>query len=251
LKLQRIRNPFLSTLTNYSAAKELKTNNFSFLFRIYLSSTKSKMKSLIFSLILFSNIIFLVSCKDTSPQPSDLVGNYIVTMSLRDGVVNTEAIKDSINEAMSKASEELNKAKLEMNEEFNFSDIDTTTSEGKIEYAAKKLGKTIAEAGLGMGELGKEMGSLFSGLAEGGIGMTKALLENMTLDVELQADGNIMASGSMLNIGLNDKTWKVVGDDFIIADANNNEDQILKISERSDVGFTLTKDDIIIKLVKK
>lgn len=120
------------------------------------------MKSLILSFIVFSNIVLLISCKDTSPQPSDLVGNYTVTLSLRDGVVNTEAIKDSINDAMSKASEELNKAKLEMNEEFNFADIDTTTPEGKIEYAAKKFGKTIAEAGLGMGELGKEMGSLFS-----------------------------------------------------------------------------------------
>lgn len=209
------------------------------------------MKSLILSFIVFSNIVLLISCKDTSPQPSDLVGNYTVTLSLRDGVVNTEAIKDSINDAMSKASEELNKAKLEMNEEFNFADIDTTTPEGKIEYAAKKFGKTIAEAGLGMGELGKEMGSLFSGLAEGGIGITKSLLENMTFDVELQAEGNIMASGSVLNIGLNDKTWKVVGDDFIIMDANQKEDQILKIKERSDRGLTLTKDDIIIILVKK
>lgn len=73
----------------------------------------------------------------------------------------------------------------------------------------------------------------------------------MTFDVELQADGNIMASGSVLNIGLNDKTWKVVGDDFIIMDANQKEDQILKITERSDRGLTLTKDDIIIILVKK
>ncbi len=209
------------------------------------------MKSLIFSLIVLSNIVFLVSCKDTSPQPSDLVGNYTVTMSLRDGVVNTEAIKDSINDAMSKASEELKKARVEMNEDLNLSAIDTTTPEGKIEYAAKKFGQSIAEAGLGMGELGKEMGSLFSGLAEGGIGMTKSILENMTLDVELQADGDLKASGSVLNIGLNDKTWKVVGDDFILTDGNKNEDQVLKISERNESGFTLTKDEVIIKLVKK
>ena len=101
------------------------------------------MKSLIFSLFVVSNIIFLVSCKDTSPQPSDLVGNYTVTMSLRDGVVNTEAIKDSINDAMSKASEELKKARVEMNEDLNLSAIDTTTPEGKIEYAAKKFGQSF------------------------------------------------------------------------------------------------------------
>jgi len=209
------------------------------------------MKSVIFSLIFFCNIILLISCKDTSPQPADLVGNYTVTLSLRDDALNTESIKDSINDAMSKVSEELNKAKLEMNGEFNFADIDTTTPEGKIEFAAKKFGKTMAEVGLGMGEFGKDMGSLFGGLAEGGIGMTKSILESMSFEVELKADGNIMASGSVLNIGLNDKTWKVVGDDFIILDASNSEDQILKISERNERGFTLTKDKMVIKLVKK
>lgn len=209
------------------------------------------MKSLILSLVVFSNIVFLISCKDTSPQPSDLVGNYTVSLSLSGEALNTEAIKDSINDAMSKANEELKKAKLEMNEELNFSAIDTTTPEGKIEYAAKKLSKTIAEAGLGMGELGKEMGSLFGGLAEGGIGMTKSILENMTFDVELQEDGDIKASGSILNIGLNNKSWKVVDDDFIIVDASNKEDQVLKITDRNENGFTLTKDEVVIKLVKK
>ena len=209
------------------------------------------MKSLIYSFLIFFSFIFLVSCKDSSPQPSDLVGNYTVTLSLRDGAINTSAIKDSINDAMAKASDDLKKARVEMNEELNFSSIDTTTPEGKIEYAAKKFGKTMAEVGLGMGELGKDMGSLFSGLAEGGIGMTKSILENMTFDVELQADGDIKSTGSVLNIGLNDKSWKVAGDDFIIIDANNKEDQVLKISERSNTGFTLTKDEVVIKLVKK
>lgn len=209
------------------------------------------MKSLILSLIVFSNIVFLISCKDTSPQPSDLVGNYTVSLSLSGEALNTEAIKDSINDAMSKASEELKKARVEMNEELNFSTIDTTTSEGKIEYAAKKMSKTIADASLGMGELGKEMGSLFGGLAEGGFGMTKSLFENMTFDVELLEGGDIKASSSILNIGLNDKSWKVVGDDFIIVDANKKEDQVLKITDRDENGFILTKDEVVIKLLKK
>jgi len=204
-----------------------------------------------FFLFTFAFVCILLSCKDTSPQPSDLVGNYTVTLSLRDGAINTTAIKDSINDAMAKASDELKKARIEMNEEFDFSSIDTTTAEGKIEYAAKKIGKSMAEVGLGMGEFGKEMGNLFSGLAEGGVGMTKSILENITFDVELQADGHIKSSGSIFNIGINDKSWKVVGDDFILVDANKNEDQVLKISERNDNGFTLTKDEVIIKLIKK
>ncbi len=204
-----------------------------------------------FLIFAFAFIFIFSSCKDTSPQPSDLVGSYTVTLSLREGVLNTSAIKDSINDAMTKVGEELKKARLEMNNQLDFSSIDTTTAKGKIEFAAKKFGKSMAEVGIGMGELGKEMGSLFSGLAEGGVGMTKSLLENMTFDVELQADGDIKTSRTVVNMGLNDKAWKVVGDEFIVLDKNNIGEKKLKISDRDAKGFTLTNDDILIRFNKK
>ena len=108
------------------------------------------------SFVLFG-LLFCVCCKDTGPHPSDLVGKYNVSIKLKEDVINKDKIKESVDDAVKDAQAELSKAKEELSKEMDFSHIDTTTMEGKIEYAAKKFGSSMAEMGIGLGEKSNEM----------------------------------------------------------------------------------------------
>jgi hypothetical protein len=67
----------------------------------------------------------------------------------------------------------------------------------------------------------------------------------------LQPDGDIKGNNSFLiEMNLSESKWKVDGDNFIIFDKNDKEDQKLTIIERSDEGFTLEKDKFLIYFKK-
>lgn len=201
------------------------------------------------SFVLFG-LLFCVCCKDTGPHPSDLVGKYNVSIKLKEDVINKDKIKESVDDAVKDAQAELSKAKEELSKEMDFSHIDTTTMEGKIEYAAKKFGSSMAEIGIGLGEKSNEMGSLFSDLAGQGVGLGASLLNNIKIILELQADGDIKAKGSLISLGLSDATWEVKGDDFLLKTRETDTPDVFHIIERSSKGFTLEKDKWVIEFVK-
>jgi hypothetical protein len=209
------------------------------------------MRSFVFSIVVFCNIIFFVSCKESGPFPSDMVGNYSVTASLAEGTINKNTIRDSIQMAMEKAEDDLKKAKEEIEKELNLDDIDTTTTEGKIEFAAKKFGKSMADIGVNMGELGKDMGNLFSNLAEDGIGLSESILKNINIDVELLQDGKIKTKGGLVSLGLKDATWVVQDDYFLLKTSESDTQDTFRIKDRHTDGFVLEKDKLLITFSKK
>lgn len=208
---------------------------------------KNRANAFFVTAILFS----LISCKESGPYPSDMVGNYTVTASLAEGVIDKNAIRDSIQTAMEKAEEDIKKAKEEIEKELNLNDIDTTTTEGKIEFAAKKFGKSMADIGVNMGELGKDMGNLFSNLAEDGIGLSESILKNLDIDVELLQDGKIKTKGGIISLGLKDATWLVKDDYFLLKTSESDTQDTFKIKDRHPDGFELEKDKLLITFTKK
>lgn len=201
-----------------------------------------------FSLALIFTL-FIVSCKDTSPQPSALVGNYVVSARLSDKTLNSTVIKDSIDLALSKVKEELQIAKEEMKREFDASAVDTSTLEGKLEYLAKSFGKEVADVGI---DMSGEFSGLISDIATKGFDLSKNLLTKLKIDVELQADGDIKAKGSIGSLGLNNATWQVKGDQFIVSRSDSTEGtDIFDIIEKNDQGFILNKDELNIIFTKK
>ena len=192
-----------------------------------------------------------MACKESGPFPSDMVGNYSVTASLAEGTINKSVIRDSIQTAMEKAEDDIKKAKEEIEKELNLNDIDTTTTEGKIEFAAKKFGKSMADIGVNMGELGKDMGNLFSNLAVDGISLSESILNNINIDVELLQDGKIKTKGGLISLGLKDATW-LVNDDYFLLKTNESDTQdTFRIKDRHAEGFVLEKDKLLITFSKK
>lgn len=202
-------------------------------------------------LLFFSLFLILTSCKDRGPQPDDMVGLYVVSAQLTDGVFDKEDIKSSITDAFKEAKNDIAKAKDEIKTEFDLLTIDTSTVEGKIEYAAKKFSKSMAELGTSMGEIGTELGGLISGLTTSGFDLGENLLKNMKLDVELQSDGDIKVNNPWVNIGLKNAKWEVKGNQFILIRDNNETPDVFEIKDRNANGFTLSKDEIEIQFVKK
>ncbi|MBK9737201.1 MAG: hypothetical protein IPO92_20525 [Saprospiraceae bacterium] len=82
-------------------------------------------------LILALLITSFFSCKDKDVKMSDLVGNYEVSMKLKEGTIDKASIKDSIDNAM-EIGKRHSKAKSEMEKDLNIDEIDTTTAEGKL-----------------------------------------------------------------------------------------------------------------------
>lgn len=206
------------------------------------------MKTYFYFLIGF---VTLLSCKDTGPHPVDLVGNYVVSARMNKDIIDKDAIQSEIKAAMQEASSEMAKAKEELAVEMDFNSIDTSTTEGKMEYAAKKFGQSMAEVGMTFGEAGKNLGDLVSNLAVEGVGLGETILNNINLEIELQADGDIKAKSTIVNLGLKNATWEVVGDQFILHKENNDTPDTFIIKHRTNTGFTIENDDISIDFNKK
>jgi len=209
------------------------------------------MKNWINATFAISILMSVISCKESGPFPADLVGSYTVTASLKEDIINKNAIRDSIETAMQKAEYDISKAKEEIEKELSLNDIDTTTTEGKIEFAAKKFGKSMADIGVNMGELGKDMGNLFSNLAVDGLSLSESILKNIQLDVELQSDGKIKTSGGLISIGLKDATWLVNNDQFLLKTSESETQDTFIIKDRTNDGFVLEKDKLLVTFSKK
>lgn len=202
-------------------------------------------------LLIIGFMIIVSSCKETGPQPSGMVGLYEVKVRLKDGVIDKKSIQDKIKTAMNEAEDEIQKAKADIDNDINLSLVDTTSIDGKIEYAAKKFGKSMAEVGIEIGDLGKNFGEAVSGLAVNSLDFSEKILKNIKFNVELQADGIVKSKESLLNLGLNNARWEVTGDDFLFSDESNDQPQKMKIVDRRNDGFTLEKDDVFLDFIKK
>jgi hypothetical protein len=208
----------------------------------------SNIKSYLFLALIVSNF----SCKDTSPQPTSYVGDYEVTLSFDDNIINKEEIQQDINDAVVELKEELSKAKTDMTGELNLNHIDTSTVEGKIEYASKKFGQSMAELGTDIGSLGAEMGIKLSVLAENSLNKAETLLNGVKFDVTLQADGDIKTSGpSVWRFGINDATWKVSEPYFLFQKDKDSKTDSLHIISQDNNGFSIRKDKFVVHLTKK
>ncbi|MBL0027383.1 MAG: hypothetical protein IPO98_21485 [Saprospiraceae bacterium] len=196
-------------------------------------------------------IISILSCQNQGPQPLEMVGSYEVSFRIKDNAIDKVSIKNKIKEAMQNADDEIRKAKKDLDNEFDLHSIDTFTTEGKMEYAAKKFGKSMAEVGINLGDLGKNMGSALSGLAIDGVDFSESILKNTKIKIELKADGDVKSKGSFLNFGFSNAKWEVRDDEFIFSNNDGKDHEILKISNKTKDGFTLEKDNVYLDFVKK
>ncbi|MBK9733468.1 MAG: hypothetical protein IPO92_00295 [Saprospiraceae bacterium] len=199
-------------------------------------------------LILALLITSFFSCKDKDVKMSDLVGNYEVSMKLKEGTIDKASIKDSIDNAMEIAKKDIQKAKSEMEKDLNIDEIDTTTAEGKIEYLTKSFGKSIADVGLNIGD---EMTEMASDLATKGLNLSEEILSKIRVNIELFENGKVKSSASLFNIGMDDATWKVAGNQFFITKDNESEKDSFTIIQRSQNGFILEKDKFHFVFTKK
>ena len=202
-------------------------------------------------LLVVSILFAIISCKESGPHPSDMVGIYDVKAKLKEGTIDKKSVTEEIKSAMEKAGDDLKKAKNDIEKDLDLSSIDTSTIEGKLEYAAKNFGKSMTEAGLELGDLTEELGAALGGMAESGIDFSENMLKMVNLQVELQADGDIKAKNSIFNMGLSNARWKIKGDEFILIKNDSQQPESMKILKRDDSGFSLEKDNLILQFVKK
>ncbi|MBK8054230.1 MAG: hypothetical protein IPK35_13400 [Saprospiraceae bacterium] len=203
-------------------------------------------------ILLFVSILLVIfSCKDSGPHPSDMVGIYDVKARLKEGTIDKKSVKEEIKSAMEKAGADLKTAKDDIKNDFDLSSIDTSTIEGKLEYAAKNFGKLMTETGLELGDITEELGAALGGIAESGIDFSETMLKMVHLQVELQADGDIKAKNSIFNMGLSDARWEIKGKDFVVIKHDSQQTESMKILKRDDSGFSLEKDNLILEFVKK
>jgi len=198
------------------------------------------------SILLF--LIMIFSCKSEVPQPSDWAGDYEVSFQIAEVNQSISDMKDSMTTAMTTASSELQKAKEEMKVNFNNNFVDTTTSEGKIEYAAQQFGKKIAEASLELGGLSTQLGGIVSGMVGDNMGWAMSLLDNVKVPVTLQADGDIKVKSDMIFSLMTSKMrWEKIGDQIKITDENNEVKLLDIIADHGDSKL-LTFENLKIKL---
>lgn len=207
------------------------------------------MKLSLFSMLLFYSFVFC-SCKDQGPHPTDMVGHFTVTTTLNEKSDDHNKVKSSVTKVYEEAKSEIAKSIENIKHELDLSKIDTTTVEGKIEYATKKFSKTMAEMGTTMGELGTDLAGLFSDLTTSGVRLGEILLKNMKMEVELQADGDIKFKNTWINIAFMNARWEVKKDKFSLFTDENELPEVFKIKESNQDGFVLDNEHLIIKFAK-
>jgi hypothetical protein len=189
-------------------------------------------------------LIFFQFCSSNSDNRKDFTGHYNVKLQLDEGTIPKAAIKDSIKAGFAEAKEALKNAKIKINEDIDLSKVDTTTAEGKIEYAAKAFGKGMGEFGIAMGEFGKSIGELAAGVASGSLDFADAIINKIAFDLDLNDDGSIKAKNTKIsNFSFEDANWEVEGKTFYLIDKDKNKEAFEIISKKED-GFILKKDKV-------
>lgn len=200
---------------------------------------------------LILSLFLTTSCKESGPHPSDMVGTYEVKARLKEGTIDKNAIKEEIRSAMDKAKEDIEKAKDDINNDLDLSAIDTSTLDGKLEYAAKSFSKSMTDAGLEIGNLTNDFGQALSGIAESGLNFSENILKVLNIQVELQADGDIKSKNGIFNMGLSNAKWEIKDNQFILLGQGSSAPESMKILKRDASGFSVEKDNLILDFVKK
>lgn len=207
---------------------------------------KNQMQIYSHTILLLITVLTFTSCMNSGPHPTDMTGKFRLTFSMKEGAINKEKINNSVRDAIKDVESEMSKAKKEIDAAFDVSSVDTTSIEGKIEYAAKIFGKSMSQLGTNMGDLGISLGGILGSVAENGITFSESILNEIEVNVELQQDGDIKADNSILNFGTANAFWEVKGDEFIISDKEKKPNNTLKIIERNSEGFVLEKEQILL-----
>jgi hypothetical protein len=202
----------------------------------------NKMKKLFYLIA----VLFLITACSKQPKninKKEMIGKYTVHLELNENTINKQGIKDTVANAMEKAKAELAKAKEEMDVNINLSGIDTSTSEGKMEYYAKSFAKTMANFGKDLGELGILMGEAAGDVSVSAMEMTEGLIKKIKLDVELKENGQIISTSDFANnIKFAGKRWQTTQDTFIVKDEDDNTKYEFKITDQTNDGFVLMQD---------
>lgn len=191
-------------------------------------------------LIFLTICLVFASCKSNETTQKDMVGKYKVHLELDQSSFNKQAVRDSINESLTKAKEELNKAHVEMEEDLSTAFIDTSTAEGKMEYFAKSFAKAMSSFGKDLGDLGIKLGEAAGDVAAGAMDFTETLLQKIQLDVELKSDSSIVSSSELVKtVQFVGSKWEVKGDTFYFKDDYDRVKSEYQILEINDKGFIL------------
>ncbi|MCO6464755.1 MAG: hypothetical protein J5I52_11470 [Saprospiraceae bacterium] len=208
------------------------------------------MKKFNFVLTVAVFYIALISCSNYITK-NDMVGSYIVNLQLNEKKYNKEAIQIQVDSAMNKAKDEFARTKSEMDHKFaDIEKIDTTTFEGKMEYMAMSLGKSLSDFGNNLTQMGDGLKNMMTALGGESLDLLKGITDEMTVEVELQADGDIKIKDNLFSFGFNNSKWELKDNKFIVQRNLDNEKPIeFTVSEVNDEGFILSREDF--KLIFK
>jgi hypothetical protein len=192
------------------------------------------MRKILFPMIL----VFMGSCTQKTITNKDMTGKYSVHLELDEKTFDKQGIRDSVAQAISKAKDELSKAKVDFDLK-----MDTSTAEGKMEYYAKSFAKTMSSFGKDLGELGILMGEAAGDVAVSAMEMTENLVQHIKMDVELKEDGTIATDSNLVNnIQFSGTKWETKDNVFILKDEDGKTKHEYKITDESDKGFVLAQD---------
>lgn len=182
----------------------------------------------------------LVACSESGPHPKSMIGLYEVDVTLHD-----KNIKKNTKTGLQDAKREIQKELEKMEKQFSAEPMpDTSTVEGKWEYASREFGKSMQKLGSGIAEsvlsLGEELHNVVNGFPSG-LQMEVVLQENGAMDIK---------SKSLASAFIPDYTWAVSGDSLILTNESKEKHQFL-IKEKTDKGFVLENNTFILHCRKK
>lgn len=194
--------------------------------------------------------VLLIDCNNPINPKTSIAGNYSISAEFKNLSINKEKIQAEMNSGIQSMRKEMED--IDAKKELSTDGIDTSTAEGKIEYAAKNFAKGMTGFAGAMAEFGTSIAQMSLGAVDGLFNSSGELMKNFTADVELKEDGTFKASGNpILKFAAAQYSWDVSGDQFII---KNDKDEIqyqIKITEKSADGFTLANDQVKLICKKK
>lgn len=201
---------------------------------------------------IFMSVLLFAYCKQKEVKPMEITGKYSVHLELDQKQFNKQTVKDSIAQAMSKAKEDLAKAKIEVDASMDTSFIDTSSFEGKMEYFAKSFAKSMASFGKDLGEMGILLGEAAGDVAAGAMDFTESLLQKIKLEIELQENGQVVTSSALANdIQFIGTHWEVAGDTLTFKDNNGMKVQAYQVADLTPNGFQLLHNKYKLVFVRK
>jgi hypothetical protein len=206
-----------------------------------------KKKNGLFTMSIWSIVLFLSACNSDKTMSNSFVGKYTVkvnSINLKELEAASEQVKEEVEKGKKELNESLEKAQKEIDGKV---EIKIDGKDADLKEVMGKMGEGLGKMMEGIEEMGKNFGDIGKSISEN-------IIKSATFSADFKEDGILVIGSDNNNFNFSSKNlmWKIENGKLIITDKDNkSENSSFDLKAKNDKEWELVNDKISLQLSAK